>query len=347
MRFPSMLSMLSILALLACSNSTEPQPYSVSGSVVDADGQAVPGVTLDFGSFGTATSGLDGTWSKSGLQSTVTITPAKDQWAFAPGSMDVEQSATGIRFIGAPLQTMVEVVVSWDDIGQTAAGGSTSGTSATPLATGVLQPTDFGTRLEYPSDNAAFTQSVSRQQAQDYGLITLDVPPADSATLYVAAVQLADSSQGQPGQRDPIVWFGYVPHLEIVQGKATVVHMGDVVWTQPSWEFEDPAVRTAYDSGTMTAAKDSTALSFYIRVLDPFGDRPWDDFIGLDGTGGAVAPADSGSWRVVVQCRNDAVGTTHGSTCAFWPYLHSDMFHLPSVRFTVPPVTHPFTVQWQ
>lgn len=56
------------------------------------------------------------------------------------------------------------------------------------------------------------------------------------------------------------------------------------------WDFENEEVPTAYESGKMVGDKDETDLEFYIIVRDPFGDRPWDEFIGLNGTGGAVIP---------------------------------------------------------
>ena len=49
--------------------------YAVSGQITDAGGAKIAGVTLTFsGGYGTATTGADGKWSKSGLKGTVTIT---------------------------------------------------------------------------------------------------------------------------------------------------------------------------------------------------------------------------------------------------------------------------------
>ncbi len=88
-------------------------------------------------------------------------------------------------------------------------------------------------------------------------------------------------------------------------------------------------------------------LDFFITVRDPFGDRPWDEFIGLNGTSGGVADSENGFWRVMVFCRNDLVGQEHESTCTFWPYLKSERFNLPNIRFSVPPVTTGFMVEWR
>ena len=316
--------------------------FTVSGSVVDDVGEGVAGVSIDFGSLGTATTGLDGTWSKSGLEGRVTITPTKANWGFSPGSVDVEEETTGLTFIGSSLSTLLEIVVQWDLFGVSGSNPSFAGA----FANEVVEPTHFGTRLEYLDENAFFAQSLTRDVAEEFGLITLEVPAAARTRLFVTAVRLNDGGAGQPGQRDPIVWFGEVRDLILVEGVSTTVHMGDVVWTAPSWDFENDAVRAAYESGTMVGDKNATlGLDFFITAH--LGDPPWDEFIGLNGIGGVVANTGAGRWRVNVFCRNDFVGQVHDSTCRFWLYFRSAKFNLPSIRFSVPPITTSFVVEWR
>ena len=351
-RFTVLAVAFSTISVLACGSDTPTgngppavaHVFTVSGSVVDDVGEGVAGVSIDFASFGTATTGLDGTWSKSGLEGRVTITPTKANWGFSPGSVDVEAETTGLTFIGSALSTLLEIVVQWDRFGVSGSNSS----STTAFANEVVEPTHFGTSLEYLDENAFFAQSLTRDVAEEFGLITLEVPAAARTRLFVTAVRLNDGGAGQPGQRDPIVWFGEVPALEIVAGVSTTVHMGDVVWTAPSWDFEDDAVRAAYEIGTMVGDKTATlGLDFFITVRDPFGDRPWDEFIGLNGIGGGVADSENGFWSVRVFCRNDLVGQVHDSTCTFWAYLHSERFNLPNTRFSVPPATKSVVVEWR
>ena len=315
--------------------------FTVSGSVVEDNGEGVAAVSINFASFGTATTGLDGTWSKSGLEGRVTITPTKDSWGFSPGSVDVEEETTGLTFIGASLTTLLEIVVQWDLFG--VSGSNSSYASA--FANEEVEPTHFGTRLEYLDENAFFAQSLTRDVAEEFGLITLEVPAAARTRLFVTAVRLNEGGAGQPGQRDPIVWFGQVRELEIVEGVSTTVHMEDVEWTAPSWHFENDAVRAAYESGTMVGDKNATFLDFFITAH--LGDSPWDEFIGLNGIGGVVANSGDGWWRVNVFCRNDFVGQVHDSTCTFWLYFVSEKFNLPNIRFSVPPITTTFVVEWR
>lgn len=333
------------LLLLGCDEQTSqpPQPFAAAGSVVDEAGLGVVGVTLHFEGFGTATSGLDGAWSKSDLTGRVTVTPAKEGWGFSPGSIDIEEAVTDLTFLASPLTTSLEVVVEWGAVGSSGPNSMT----ARLVELDANDVTHFGTRLEYPEEDAVFAQALTRDSAEEFGLITMEVPAAVSTDLFIAAVRLNEDGAGEPGQRDPIVWFGQVRDLEIVEGVSTTVQMEDVSWTAPIWTFEDEGDRAAYESGTMTGDKDSTDLEFFIAVTDPFGDRPWDEFVGLNGIGGARGDAEEGAWRVRVICRNELVGQVHDSTCRFWPYLHSDMFNLPDTRFSVPPITTDFTVEWR
>ncbi len=76
--------------------------YTVSGQITQADNnQGIAGVSLTFSSgFGTATTGADGKWSKSGLKGTVTITPIKQGWTFEPGQASISKASKTANFQG-------------------------------------------------------------------------------------------------------------------------------------------------------------------------------------------------------------------------------------------------------
>lgn len=76
--------------------------YSVSGYVRDNLGNAIRDVAIEFDrGFGSAKTGADGKWTKSGLSGTVTATPKKDGWTFSPVSRPVDGSASNVDFTGA------------------------------------------------------------------------------------------------------------------------------------------------------------------------------------------------------------------------------------------------------
>lgn len=83
-----------------------PDTYSVSGVVLDGDGEGMAGVELGFspGSL-TAQTGSDGSWSRSGLEDgqSYTVTPSFAGWSFTPASVHVSGEQSGIEFSGEPL----------------------------------------------------------------------------------------------------------------------------------------------------------------------------------------------------------------------------------------------------
>lgn len=88
--------------------TTSVQPtYAVSGRVTDQSSNGVSGVQISFTrGYGSVTTASDGSWSKSGLSGTVTVTPSKSGWTFMPLSRQVSTATSTIDFTGAP-----EVVV--------------------------------------------------------------------------------------------------------------------------------------------------------------------------------------------------------------------------------------------
>lgn len=76
--------------------------YSVSGIVVDSDGNGIEDVTLAFfKGFGTAKTNSAGEWRKNGLRGTVKISPSKDGYVFAPSSCEVSVPSDSVYFTGS------------------------------------------------------------------------------------------------------------------------------------------------------------------------------------------------------------------------------------------------------
>ncbi|HEX3044633.1 MAG TPA: fibronectin type III domain-containing protein [Bacillota bacterium] len=75
--------------------------YAVSGKITNQSGDGIGSVVLTFSNgFGTAVTGSDGAWSKSGLWGQLNVTPAKNGWAFYPVSQILAGSASNIDFSG-------------------------------------------------------------------------------------------------------------------------------------------------------------------------------------------------------------------------------------------------------
>jgi|LSQX01.2.fsa_nt_gb hypothetical protein len=99
------------LFLTGCSGggAGKPQEYSVSGTIVDSNGNGIPDVTLGFGgSFGVAMTDDNGKWSKVGLNGDVTIAPVKDGWTFE--TRKVTKADSNVNFTG--IKRIYPVVVT-------------------------------------------------------------------------------------------------------------------------------------------------------------------------------------------------------------------------------------------
>lgn len=93
--------------------------YAVSGRVADSGGVGVGGVTIAFsGGYGSVTTASDGTWSKSGLKGTVTVTPAKDGWTFSPPNRQVSAASGNVNFSASKTTYTVSGRVTHQDNGQ-------------------------------------------------------------------------------------------------------------------------------------------------------------------------------------------------------------------------------------
>ena len=82
----------------------EPQEYSISGVVSDEQGAGLADVTIKIAGEVSkeAITGADGTWGTDGLTGTVTVTPEKEGWSFAPPSREVAQADSSLNFTGTP-----------------------------------------------------------------------------------------------------------------------------------------------------------------------------------------------------------------------------------------------------
>ncbi|MFW6015168.1 MAG: leucine-rich repeat domain-containing protein [bacterium] len=102
------ISLIIVFILVGCSGSSEStisdSPYSVSGQIIDFNGNPVEGVELLFsGRFGTATTDINGNWIKTELHGEVKITPVKENYEFSPENRIVSGIVSNIKFTGTPI----------------------------------------------------------------------------------------------------------------------------------------------------------------------------------------------------------------------------------------------------
>ncbi len=131
---------LPFLLLNGCSEG-EPDTYEISGTVVDSDGSGLQGVIIEFGAgISSGLTGANGSWSKAGLEGSVTVTPRREGWTFQPPSITVNGARDDVDFVGTAEQVQTEhtvTVMADPAAGGTVDGGGTfdTGTEITVTAT--------------------------------------------------------------------------------------------------------------------------------------------------------------------------------------------------------------------
>lgn len=74
--------------------------YTVSGTIVDGSTNPISGVTVACTGQISATTGAPGTFSFSGLTSTITVTPSKTGWTFVPVNIVETTTDSACNFVG-------------------------------------------------------------------------------------------------------------------------------------------------------------------------------------------------------------------------------------------------------
>lgn len=231
-----------------------------------------------------------------------------------------------------------KVNVDWEAVNQSAQKYTAKSSSSASSIT------HFGARLVYPDQNAAFAQSVEKVTADSAGVITMEVPPADSARLLVAAVQY-------DGSNNKLLKMGVLEDLTIQSGKSYEWGVSDITWSNPFWKPAD-SLANDYESGSFTVSKDKEEFEFYFLVKDPFypkADPSLDNYlIRLNGYGGNSGYENG--YRIMRQiAENPNVGTANSELYDnFYPYLKSELFQLPTEgsRYVVYEKGS-FTVNWE
>jgi hypothetical protein len=263
-----------------------------------------------------------------------------------------------------PETAKLDIVIDWavlDRLGQ-----SSMSPTATPPSTdrgglmsgaAVSQSSEpeinrIGVRVEFPDEDAVFTQSVDRRTAENSGLITMVLPPTNNAKIYVLAVHEKDPQIPNDVERAKAMAYQDVGRL--TPGKAFKLTTQSLNFVEPTWTFASP-VNGTLDGTTLTAnvtSTETTRASIGIVVADPFGDVPTRNggtrrFLELNGTGGILGAQDGNRTMTVSANRS---GKAAGQTTlveGFFPYVNGALFNLGDKgRFGVHP-TGKIVVTWQ
>jgi hypothetical protein len=270
--------------------------------------------------------------------------------------------------LNRPEPAKLDIVIDWavlDRLGQ-----SSMSRSATPLSSdpeinrdGVMSGTAeaqqsepeinrIGVRVEFPDEDAVFTQSVDRRTAENAGLITMVLPPTNNAKIYVLAVHEKDPQIPTDVERAKAMAYQDVGKL--TPGKAFKLTTQSLNFIHPTWQFATPVDGTL-DGTTLTAnvtSTEATRASIGIVVTDPFGDVPTRNggtrrFLELNGTGGILSAQDGSRTMTVAANRSGKAAGQTTPVEGFFPYVNGALFNLGDKgRFGIYP-TGKIVVTWQ
>jgi hypothetical protein len=248
-----------------------------------------------------------------------------------------------------PEPVKLDIVIDWaalDRLGQSSMSGTAALLASDPDINRV------GVRVEFPDEDAVFTQSVDRRTAESSGLITMVLPPTNNAKIYVLAVHEKDPQIADDVERAKAMAYQDVGKL--TPGNAFKLTTQSLSFIQPTWQFASPVEGTIVGA-TLTAnvtSTEATRAFIGIVVTDPFGDVPTRNggtrrFLELNGTGG-ISGAQDGTRTMTVAANRS--GKSAGQTTlveGFYPYVNGALFNLGDKgRFGIYP-TGKFVVTWQ
>lgn len=243
-----------------------------------------------------------------------------------------------------PEETSVAVTVDWDYLeGLLIEQAQTTqpGVLGTLSASTEGNITHVGVRVEYPDADAAFSQSTTKALADNEGIVTLNVPPAEEANIYLVAVEYEESDGTG-------LLLASENGTQIEEDTANEWVTDDFEWVAAEWfvteEYEDE-----YGQGKFHVDKDKQLFRLPYLVTYPF--QPGQELtyeqllVGITGQGITGENLDD-YYKYYAAARNPSEGESSETSHSFYPHVVSERFSLPPARYQIGP-TGEFTVMWE
>lgn len=204
--------------------------------------------------------------------------------------------------------------------------------------------THIGARLIYVKEGAVFIQSIPRTTTST-GLITLKVPPTDTAHLFVVAVRKAENTN-----YNKLIKLGMKLNISVPTNGTVNLTLDSLTMTNAAWEVDTTALRVLFGNtsytrlsndslynGRITTSKNDSILVLPIKVYDPFSSKNVHNTEGIiTFYGGGSDLEDKQNWSGFgIWMKNPSVGVVNNTSEKFWPYLEGSMFNLPSGGYKI------------
>lgn|GEM_PF-1397234 len=202
------------------------------------------------------------------------------------------------------------------------------------------QATSVGARLVYANENATFMQAVSKEAGRSKDTITMEVPPAAQADLYLAVVD---------AENEVALAYALIRDLTLQSGTVQYLTTDDFAWIDAEWyieeEYSDALAKREFRFPT---SNESAGVFVYVR--DPFQEgRPASyetSLIGCRGTSSMMDNTD-GWLGFHAFVKNPFPGTPNTSINWLQPCLDGIHFNLGNRGYAIPPVVEKVTVIWE
>lgn len=218
----------------------------------------------------------------------------------------------------------VNIRIDWAKFNKTNISKLTSELMANAVSDSGLRITHVGARLVYPNNNASFSQSAVRDTTNSR-LITMQVPPTDTAHLYVLAV--FDSGSVRKALK-----MGVKRNISIPANGSVLLTLDSLTLMDTEWTIDsiaDSTLRMVSDTIRVTLSDTLSTGNVRVRVTDPY--QIGTQFIAYSNHivkfyGSGFEYGNTTGWRefgIVTNNRNTAT-----STDTFWPYIDGVFFNL-------------------
>ena len=188
--------------------------------------------------------------------------------------------------------------------------------------------THTGVRVIYPGNNAAYSQSVTREIAETQGIITLQIPSTDDAQIYVLAVHDSTFNWGRR-----VLQMGWIESFPIPADNITTITMDDINWIEAKWY---PGEGYENYENELIVSKDKKQLDMPIYIRDPFqvGKEVSYEQSVIKITGASRCGENTDGWRHFdILHENSKVGEVHAEAYKFQPGIDHILFNLPAGRY--------------
>jgi len=229
-------------------------------------------------------------------------------------------------------ETSIEVRVDWDYLEGAIAEEaqiSYSGFSSIFSTNSEDRITHVGVRIEYPEENAAFSQSVDKSTADNEGILTLRTPPADNVNIYLTAVEY-DSPVGSA------LLVAAESGTKIEEGATNQWVTDDFDWITTEW-FVDEEYEDEYEEGKFYVDKNKERFQLPVHVTYPFHKNKDIDYRKLlVGVGKGWIHENTENYYVFqVTVDNPSKGEESTTNHTFSSYIMGEKFTLPETIYRI------------